>query len=350
MAEEINYGWRVLAPASSANLGCAFDCAGLALKLHLTALFIPSHAPNLALEYQGQPSVAPADDSNLIVKAMRFVAAALDAPEPTGRVLVESEIPVGAGLGSSAAAVLAGLMLGAHSAGKKMSDETLLRWAEEMEGHIDNAAAAYHGGLVFTLSQNVNQIVCLKSSFPGDIRLLIVTPRTAVISREARKALPRSYAAADVFHTLQRATLLAATCFSGRFELFPELFDDRLHQPYRQELVPGMDRCLKLRMEGLLGCAISGSGSSVIAFTSGSHQKIGEALQQAFAEDGLQSECLVTSVDNDGAWISRVAVPRESDELNAGGAQLLSPRRETWENVKPRTEPRRGDTLGVWNE
>ena len=337
MSGELNYGWRVLVPASSANLGCAFDCAGLALKLHLTALFIPSCASGLTLEYQGRDSAAPVDDSNLIVKAMRFAAAALDAPAPSGRVLVESEIPVSAGLGSSAAAIIAGLLLGSHQAGRKVSDETLLRGAEEMEGHIDNAAAAYHGGLVFTLSQNVNQIVCLKSNFPGDIRLLIVTPRAAVISREARKALPHSYAAADVFHTLQRATLVAATCFSGKFELFPELFDDKLHQPYRQKLVPGMDRCLKLRMEGLLGCAISGSGSSVIAFTSGNHQKIGEALQQAFAEDGLQSECRLTAVDNDGAWITRVPAPREDDELSAGGAQLLSPRRKTWVNMKPRT-------------
>jgi len=338
MSEEFNDGWRVVVPASSANLGCAFDCAGLALKLYLNALFIPFKAPDLILEYQGSSApVVPAGDSNLIHKAMRFAATALDTGPPTGRLLVESEIPVGAGLGSSAAAVVAGLLLGSRYAGRKVNDETLLRWAEDLEGHIDNAAAAYHGGLVFSLSHNVDRIVCQKSSFPKDIRLLVVTPQATVISREARKALPHSYAAADVFHTLQRGALLAATCFSGRFDLFPELFDDRLHQPYRQRLVPGMERCLKLRMEGLLGCAISGSGSSVIAFTGSNHQKIGEALQQAFAREGLQSECLLTAVDNDGAWVSRVPVPVENDNVSAGGAQVLSPRRKTWENVKPRT-------------
>jgi homoserine kinase len=219
MSEEFNYGWRVVVPASSANLGCAFDCAGLALKLYLNVLFLPSGTPGLNVEYQDRPSTIPVDGSNLILKAMRFAASALNAPLPTGRVLVESEIPVGAGLGSSAAAVIAGLLLGSRHAGQKVSGETLLRWAEELEGHIDNAAAAYHGGLVFTLSQNVDRVVCLKSSFPKDIRLLVVTPRTTVISREARKALPHSYVAADVVHTLQRAALLAATCFSGRFEL-----------------------------------------------------------------------------------------------------------------------------------
>jgi homoserine kinase len=323
MLQELNYGWRVVVPASSANLGCAFDCAGLALKLYLTALFLPSSDPGLLLEYQGRPPAIPVDDSNLILKAMRFAAAALDAPPLAGRVLVESEIPAGVGLGSSAAAVIAGLLLGSRCAGKRVSDEILLRWAEELEGHIDNAAAAYRGGLVFALSQNVNQLLCLKSSFPEHIRLLVVTPQATVISREARKALPHSYAAIDVFHTLQRTAMLAATCFSGRFELLPELFDDRLHQPYRQKLVPGIERCLKLRMEGLLGCAISGSGSSVIAFIQGNHQRIGDALQRAFAEEGLQSECLLTAADNDGAWISRVPVtpgvpttPRVSVEEN----------------------------------
>src|SRR5437016_201868 len=116
---------------------------------------------------------------------------------------------------------------------------TLFRsWVEKIEGHIDNAAAAYHGGLVFVVSQNMERVASIKTSFPESIRLLVITPRTTVLSREARQVLPRTYDRADVLHTLQRAALLAATCFSGRFELFPELFADKLHQPYRQKLVP----------------------------------------------------------------------------------------------------------------
>src|SRR5437764_4597262 len=275
------WGWRAVVPASTANLGCAFDCGGIALKLYLKALFIPSGNGELLLEYQGKtPERFPLDDSNLLLHALRFAAAELDAPAPAGRIVVESEIPIGVGLGSSAAAIVAGLLLGARYAGKDLSAEDLLRWVEKIEGHIDNAAAAYHGGVVFVVSQNMERVVSIKTSFPESIRLLVITPRTTVLSREARQVLPHTYDRADVLHTLQRAAVLAATCFSGRFDLFPELFDDRLHQPYRQQLVPGIAESLRFRHEGLLGIAISGSGSSVIALTVAHEAAISECLQE----------------------------------------------------------------------
>ena len=198
-----------------------------------------------------------------------MAAERLEAPSPTGHVLVQSEIPISVGLGSSAAAVIAGLLLGVQHSGKEVAPEVLLRWAEEIEGHIDNAAAAYYGGLVLALSNNVDRVVVAKTKFPETIRLVIVTPSITVPTHQARAVLPKSYDRADVLHTLQRTSILAATCFSGNFDLFPELFQDKLHQPYRQKLVPGMERCLGLRRPGLLGVAISGSGSSVIAFTAG---------------------------------------------------------------------------------
>ena len=306
---ELNYGWRAVVPATSANLGCAFDCGGLALKLYLNALFAPSQNGSLTLEYHGQtPERFPNNDSNLILRALRFAAAELDAPPPEGHVTVESEVPISAGLGSSAAAVIAGLLLGTRYSGQDADPKTILRWAEEIEGHVDNAAAAYHGGLVFALCNNVDQVQTLRTDFPESIRLLLVTPSVTVSTHEARGVLPSSYERADVLHTLQRTALLAATCFSGNFNLFPELFHDKLHQPYRQKLVPGIERCLKLRREGLLATAISGSGSSVIAFVTRNEQEIGEALQELFAEEGVRAEVRVTSADNQGAWVSREPV------------------------------------------
>jgi len=309
-SENAGYGWRAVVPATSANLGCAFDCGGLALKIYLKALFVPSGTADLSLEYRGKtPERFPLDSSNLVLHALRFAAEKLDAPAPTGHVLVESEIPISVGLGSSAAAVVAGLLLGVQYAGGNAAPEQILRWAEEIEGHIDNAAAAYYGGLVLALSNNVEHVRALQTNFPESIRLVIVTPAITVPTHEARQALPKSYDRAEVLHTLQRTSLLAATCFSGRFDLFPALFDDRLHQPYRQELVPGMDRCLQLQRAGLLGVAISGSGSSVIAFAAQDELAIAEELQKIFAEEGLQSEALFTTADNNGAGVTRELVP-----------------------------------------
>ncbi|MGZ4901192.1 MAG: homoserine kinase, partial [Candidatus Angelobacter sp.] len=309
-SENAGYGWRVVVPATSANLGCAFDCGGLALRLYLRALFIPSDAPELSLEYQGKtPDRFPMKSSNLVLHALRLAAERLDAPPPTGHVLVQSDIPISVGLGSSAAAVIAGLLLGARYSGKEVAPELLLRWAEEIEGHIDNAAAAYYGGLVLALSNNVERVVVAKTSFPESIRLVIVTPSITVPTHQAREVLPKSYDRADVLHTLQRTSLLAATCFSGNFDLFPELFHDKLHQPYRQQLVPGMERCLGLRLPGLLGVAISGSGSSVIAFTTGDEMRVAEELQRIFATEGVQTEATFTAADNNGAAVTRELVP-----------------------------------------
>jgi homoserine kinase len=304
------YGWRVVVPATSANLGCAFDCGGLALRLYLRALFVPSASTELSLEYQGKtPERFPMECSNLVLHSLRYASERLGAPAPKGHVLVQSEIPIGVGLGSSAAAVIAGLLLGVQHSGKEVAPEQLLRWAEEIEGHIDNAAAAYYGGLVLALSNNIERIVVAKAKFPESIRLVVVTPSITVPTHEARAVLPKSYDRADVLHTLQRTSILAATCFSGNFELFPELFNDKLHQPYRQKLVPGMERCLGLRRPGLLGVAISGSGSSVIAFATGDEMGVAEDLQKLFAAAGTQTEALFTSADNNGAGVTREQIP-----------------------------------------
>ena len=308
-AEKYEYGWRAVVPASSANLGCAFDCGGLALQLYLSAFFIPDDGPGLVIEYQGEtPERFPLGESNLVLRALRFAAEELHTPAPHGHLIVQSAIPIGVGLGSSAAAVIAGLLLGTRYAGAEVVPHELLRWAAQIEGHLDNAAAAYQGGLVFALSSGVEQITTFNTKFPETIRLVIVTPETTVSTHESRKALPESYLREDVLHVTQRLAAFVATSFSGDFALVPELFDDRLHQPYRQKLVPGMERCLQLRHPGLLGVAISGSGSSVIAFAQAHEKEIAENLKEIFAKEGQKATARIVPADNNGAWVSREPV------------------------------------------
>ncbi len=302
---EENCSWQVEVPATSANLGCAFDCGGLALKLTLKAIYSPVRSSSgLTVEYRGRtPDRIPLDDSNLVLSSFRHACAHL-GKSPQGHIQVESDISVGVGLGSSAAATIAGLVLGSRYCGEQVSAEQILGWAENIEGHIDNAAAAYHGGLVFALCNNTDRIVTLKTDFPEHIRLVVVSPSVTVPTHEARRVLPKSYERADVLHTLQRTAILAATCFSGKFDLFPELFNDRLHQPYRQQLVPGIEETLQFRHEGVLGIAISGSGSSVIAMTVAHEAHIAECLQKIFAAKEIETEALITSADNRGAVVT----------------------------------------------
>jgi len=303
---EENCSRQVEVPATSANLGCAFDCGGLALKLTLKAIYSPSRSSSgLTMEYRGRdPERIPLDDSNLVLSSFRYACSHLGKTAPQGHIQVESDIPVGVGLGSSAAAAIAGLVLGSRFCSEQVSAEQILGWAENIEGHIDNAAAAYHGGLVFALCNNTDHIVTLKTDFPEHIRLVVVSPSVTVATHEARRVLPNSYERADVLHTLQRTALFAATCFSGKFDLFPELFDDRLHQPYRRQLVPGIEEALQFRHEGLLGIAISGSGSSVIAMAVAHEAHIAECLQKIFAAKEIETEALITSADNRGTLVT----------------------------------------------
>ena len=300
--------WQVAVPATSANLGCAFDCGGLALQLYLSATFTSADSGTLTIEHHGKTAErVPCNDSNLVLRSMRLAAERLRQSSPQGHVTVESDIPVGVGMGSSAAAVVAGLLLGSAQCDHRMVDpDQILRWAEEIEGHIDNAAAACLGGIVFALCNNTERVVTFKTRFPEEIKLVLVTPAVPVPTHEARRVLPRQYDRADVLHTLQRTALLAATCASGKFNLIPELFHDRLHHPYRQRLVPGIARSLEYRQEGLLGVAISGSGSSVIAFARGNEEQIARNLQQIFRREGVETEVLFTSADNQGAAVRQI--------------------------------------------
>ncbi|SRR5258708_7549686 len=313
------HGWQVTVPATSANLGPAFDCGGLALQLYLRVSFVPDETGKLTLKFKGKtPPGFPLDNSNLILTSLRTATTLFGGQEPSGYLAIDSEIPIGVGLGSSAAAVIAGLLLGAKHSGQEIATEPVLRCAQELEGHVDNAAAALLGGLVFALSNNTERLVALKTNFPEDIRLVVVSPSIVVPTHQARRVLPASYERADVLHTLQRTALLAATCFSGKFDLFPELFHDKLHQPYRQKLVPGIERALRVRHDGLLGVAISGSGSSVIAFVRSHESEIARALQGIFADEGVETLVRITGADNHGATI--VEQPTTSEVGRVAGS------------------------------
>jgi homoserine kinase len=291
----------VSVPATSANLGCAFDCAAIALNKYLRARLTPRSSAGFEVCYRGpQPDCIPKDESNLVVKGLCRLAAWAQVEASGGWLEIESEIPVGVGLGSSAAAILAGLLLGARVYGVELGADQALRLAAEMEGHPDNVAAAYHGGLVLSAG-NSDGVLALKTTVPAELRFVAVIPAVMMPTEKARAILPEKYSRADTVHNLQRAALLAASCFSGRFDLTPELFCDRLHQPYRSRLVPGVESCLEVRHPGLLGVFLSGAGSAVLAVVRHSSAEIAELLAAGFRRHGLSSETLFLRAENRGA-------------------------------------------------
>ena len=291
-------------PASSANVGCAFDCAAIALGLYLR-VSATSTASGWELNYSGaNADQIPGDKSNLLVKAMERTATASGAPLPSLRLDVQNEIPLGVGLGSSAAAIVAGILLANEFCGSKLSEADVLRLAVEIEGHPDNVAAALHGGFVVACApQGAANVLFAKADVSAGLDFVAVIPEVPLPTEKARAVLPAQYSRDDVVANLQRTALLAARFFSGG-ELSPELFRDALHQPYRSPLVPGIAECLALRHAGLAGVFLSGAGSAVMAIARHSSAEIGDALVAEFGRMGTRARALLLKADNRGARIS----------------------------------------------
>jgi homoserine kinase len=313
----------VTVPATTANLGCAFDCAGIALSLHLrlTARIsestnpsvIPSEARNpsagFALSYRG-PNAAeiPLDDRNLILKSIRHYAARAGKQLPAANIAIENEIPLGVGLGSSAAAIVGGITLGAALCGAKLDPTMTLLLASDIERHPDNLAAAVFGGMVIALATDTEpgspaDVWVKKTAVSQNLDFVCVIPDVQLSTEKARNVLPAQYSRQDVIANLQRTAWLTACFFSGA-GLEPEVFRDRIHQPYRAPLIPGIAQCLEYRAEGLAGVFLSGAGSAVMAIATSNTQHIGEALVAEFRRAGTTARAVLLKADNSGTQIN----------------------------------------------
>jgi homoserine kinase len=301
-------------PASSANVGCAFDCAAIAIGLYLRVSATPIQSGS-ELNYSGaNADQVPRDKSNLLVKALERASAASGAPLPTLRLDVQNEIPLGVGLGSSAAAIVGGILLGNELCGSKLSQTEILRLAVEIEGHPDNVAAALLGGFVVAATpKEAANVLVARANVSKDLDFIAVIPDVPLPTEKARAVLPPQYSRRDVVANLQRTALLAARFFSGA-ELSPELFRDTLHQPYRAPLVPGIAECLAFRHPGLAGVFLSGAGSAVMAIARDSSREIGDALVAEFQRKGTGARALLLKAENRGAQTS---IPRTSKKTTS---------------------------------
>jgi homoserine kinase len=324
-AQEKNNWVSASAPASSANLGCAFDCAALALDLRVRASARLRADSGFAVRYRGPHAErVPSDDSNLVAQGILRYARLRGIEIPGAEIEIVSEIPVGVGLGSSAAATVCGLFLGAALTGAEPDRDEILRVAAEIEGHPDNATAAVHGGLIFAaVEPNSGRVLFARTALPAGLRILAVVPTTATLTREARAVLPREYSRADAVHNLQRASLLAAFCFSGASidSIKPELFRDTWHQPFRAPAVPGLAECLAVRHPDLLGVCLSGSGSAALALVRANEEKIAELLSAPFIARGAAPAVLALEPELEGA---RIETGRTTSAARAAAVGMVS--------------------------
>ncbi|HXQ27103.1 MAG TPA: homoserine kinase [Candidatus Acidoferrales bacterium] len=285
--------FEVRVPASTANMGAGFDCLGLALEMYLSVratLLVKSEGRALARSrgVRGTSELPSDPDQNLIFRAMRHTAEREGFVLPRVRIAVQNEIPVAGGLGSSAAATVAGIALGFAVTGRAISKDATLQYATEMEGHPDNVAAALLGGFVVTFTRSDGTVAAVRKHWPKVIRVIVVTPNIKLETKKSRAVLPQTVSRADAVYNLQRSALFVAALEDRRYELLWDAMQDRLHQTARQALIPGLADVLALpRMSGLLGVALSGAGPSVVALATGRYDEIGKIIARCFERHDL---------------------------------------------------------------
>ncbi|HZO94723.1 MAG TPA: homoserine kinase [Candidatus Baltobacteraceae bacterium] len=303
--------FTVSAPASSANLGAGFDAVALALELRMTArvrVLPPGAVP--VWSYGGE--CAPTHDA--IRTCIETAARRMIADVPPLEVALDNAIPLGAGLGSSAAAYALGAAIGdrLRAADRDASRESALgrddraRVVAELEGHPDNALAAWHGGAIVAALGDDG--LTYARFAPPELDAVVAVPELTLATADARALMPETYTREDAVHNVQRAALLGAALASGRVDLLRAAVRDRLHQPYRAEAVPGLEEMLALDDPELVAVALSGAGPSVLALVragaGGAHRRIGAALEAIFRRHGIRSRILTPALASHGVTIA----------------------------------------------
>lgn len=294
---------EVRVPASTTNLGPGFDTLGLALKLYNRLRFRVIEGPvrvDVDGEGAGQLDTGP---DNLVYRAVARLYGEAGRPIPALQIHLNNSIPMSRGLGSSSTAIVGGLVGANALLGSPLDREHILALAVELEGHPDNVTPALLGG--FQVAAMTGEgLIHLRLPAPRGLRTVVCVPDAAVSTAEARNALPDSYSREDAVFNVGRTALLVAGLLTGETGVLREAMQDRLHQPYRAALVPGFEAAIRAALDaGAAGACLSGSGSTMLALTTGRETEIGEAMVAAVRASGVGARWMSLDVDEEGAVV-----------------------------------------------
>ena len=301
--------FRMFLPATSANLGPAFDAAALAFDFGLRIEAAP--AAEFSIEARGRNAEQCGKmPSNLVVDTYTRLLEREGVTVTPLAIRLDNDIPLGMGCGSSAAAVLASVAMAAWFGGLEWDGDRIVSEASACEGHPDNVAACWHGGVVLARTPPAAQ----KDRVPGisvlpipvavEWPLLLAIPENPLATSEARRVLPRLYSRVDLIHNVQSAMLLVLAFSQGHGEWLSEALSDRVHHPYRAQLCPLLPVLSALSgADGINGVALSGAGPSVLMFLEEDidREKLGSRVSAHLAEQGMKAELRFTTISSVGA-------------------------------------------------
>ena len=278
-------GHEIAVPASIANLGPGFDALAVAVRLY-TRVRITAVNPSAPDTIESVFVDGPLGGKNRIESAFRLARARIGQPTPGLRIEVQSDVPLRAGLGSSAAAAVAGLKLYEMLTSPRPIEDWM-PLACEVEGHPDNAAAAWLGGLTTSCQHENGRVTVHSWPWPDAVRFVVATPHLPLETAHARAILPATVPLRDAIFNLQRALLLVRALETGRYDQLREAMRDRWHQPVRSPLVPGLAVALALDHPALLGVCLSGAGPSILALSAGREPEVATLLRDLYDRLGI---------------------------------------------------------------
>ncbi len=289
---------KIRVPATSANLGPGFDCLGLALDIWNEISFEPAEKLSYHVIGEGAEKLNKGT-RNLLTKAFAF------AHEVCGRemrgvsIRAKNEILMSSGLGSSAAAIVAGLFGANEMLANPLNENELLKLATEIEGHPDNVAPALLGGLVISIISG-DEIITRRYKIP-EFTIVIVKPNMEWPTKIARAVLPKSVSRADSIYNIGRTALVVDALRNGDLDLLQKVMDDRIHQPYRlKHISGGMSAYKTAKRFG--AAALSGAGPAIIAFVPPENAERAKAeIQSVFEERGIETRGMITKPSGKGA-------------------------------------------------
>jgi len=294
---------RFRIPASTANLGSGFDALGLGLARYLRVALEP--ADQLEINVIGKNvDRIPTNEDNLIYRVALNTAKRRERTLPLFHLYIDNEIPLARGMGSSAAAIIAGITCYELLTGDQLEEQDFFRCAFDFEDHPDNLGACLYGGLIAGVAADDGTVQIAQLHIPCRLSTVVVIPSFELSTGVARAVLPKSYSFHDMIYNTQRSALTIAALTTCNKKLLREAMRDRIHQPYRAKLIPGLEEILEFRTEGLLGVALSGAGPTVFAFVEPEFTRaVGDSIAGIYQRHGVEATALPIEIDTVGRII-----------------------------------------------
>ncbi len=306
----------VKVPASSANIGTGFDCLGIALPIYNTVTIEETVLPGTGIEINMMAEEEtidemvfeniPKDENNIVYKAVELLYNSIGQVPSELKINIESQIPIARGLGSSSSVIVGGLIAANKLLGNPADEAALLAIATEVEGHPDNVAPAILGGFVLSNQEDDGSISYCKFNWPEEWDLTVCVPDFELSTSIARSVLPKEVPMQDAVFNAKHLGMLVHAVNTKDAKLMKQALQDRLHQQYREKLVPGMKEIMEAfkHEDGILGCVLSGAGPTILVISyKYDLDKIKSTVVDIWANQNIKADVRTLKVEEKGAEV-----------------------------------------------